>query len=216
MFNETLTRLEGKQSNQDDNVKMLKDYLRTNSELDDSNISSFQLDDSNISSFLFVYDINEYHKDVNVDHANQMLELTRLLWPGNDRMAVSDALSNFYKDVDVDHVKRLLDLTRLFYPDDESMAVGMAMNNDYKDVDVDQAKRMLRLTNILFPDYIRLAVNEAMKLKYKAVDFKKVDDKYKALKNSKSWYDYWYSTSDRDYMKRALELTYPEIVKEDF
>jgi hypothetical protein len=163
-----------------------------------------------------LHDLNKYHKDVDVDHTHRMLDLTKLLWPDNESRAVSMAMSNFYKDVDVDHAKRMLELTRLFHPDKESMAVQAAMWNKYKNVDVDQTKRMLELTKILIPESTYLALNEAMKPKYKPVDVNNVYETYQTLKKSPSWFDSWNSTSDKNYMKRALRLTYPKIVKEDF
>jgi len=107
---------------------------------------------------------------------------TRLLWPGNESMAVSAALKN---DVNVDHAKRMLELTRLLWPGNESMAVYEALKNEHKDVNVDHAKRMLELTRLGWPDNERYAVLEVLQVYHKDVD---VDQAHRMLRLTKILY----------------------------
>jgi hypothetical protein len=104
--NGALTKLAGKQSNQDDNVKMLKEHLQTNPETKSLQTDNLELGERfDFFQFVHVLDLTRLSS---ANTAKQMLEETGRQCNFEQELAVSKALDNRYKDVDVDHAKRML------------------------------------------------------------------------------------------------------------
>lgn len=169
------------------------------------------------------------YKDINVDHAKSLFELTQLLTESKP-VAMEFAMQSEYEDVDVDNAKSLLELAKLsmfttenasvrlsineLYPLSEAMpvlkAAVMSTLTKYKDVKADHAKSLFKLKMLLYPDNIALAAKEALDPKYNNIDVDKVYKTYQALKKSRSQ-----KLSEKEIMKKAFKVTYPEILKED-
>jgi len=236
-----LKKLGGQQLNQETNVQMLKEYLPFDPETKSQDIADLGLKE-NFEFFQFVHlaettrlapedtvsvdleivswpgggsweALQSEFKDVDVDHAKRMLELTRLRYPKDETMAVRMALDDRYREVNVDHAKRMLELTRLRYPEDEGMAMLMALKNQYKYIDVDHAKRVLELTRLGYPKDEVKAMRMAL---YKEVN---VDHAKRMLELTRLWHpkekdmammmalDNKYKDVNVDHAKRMFELT---------
>jgi hypothetical protein len=177
------------------------------------------------------------YKDVNVDHAKRVFELTQLLTEDKP-VAVEFAMQSEYKDVDVDNAKSLLELAKLSMLTSEKSSQQLWVNEHYrrsgeklspevseavlkaavistlttyKDVRANHAKSLFKLKKLLYPENIALAAQEALDPKYNNIDVDKVYKTYQALEKSESQ-----KLSEKEIMKKAFKVTYPEILKEDF
>jgi hypothetical protein len=161
IYNGALAKFSGKQLSHATNVEMMKEYLSTYYEKDDALSTSGE----SVSDF-FRGRIPE--EDFDFFRFTRMLELTKLVFPDDEHIALEVALDAEHKHVNTN----LFRGTKIIYPSEEWSEMQIKVKKlikELKDANPD-AKKLLELTKLVFPKDAQRALSMALDRKYKDIN----------------------------------------------